>query len=68
MYGTIEHLAMDKGYGFIKVEEYEKNLFFHAKDLVKVSFDDLVKGDKVFIEEVIEGPKGFSARGISIKN
>ena len=55
-----------KGFGFIKCEQYEKNLFFHVKDLVATSFEDLQKGDEVSIEDVIETPKGFAAKGVRL--
>lgn len=67
MEGTIEHLASEeKGFGFIKCEEYDKNIFFHAKDLIKVSFSVLQRGDKVFVEEVEATPKGYAAKGIKL--
>ena len=51
---------MDKGYGFIKSDEMEKDVFFHAKELVGVMFDELNEGDAVTFE-VAEGPKGLNA-------
>ena len=51
---------MDKGYGFIASPEMEKDLFFHAKELVGVMFDELTEGDAVTFE-VAEGPKGMNA-------
>ncbi len=65
--GIVEHLT-EKGYGFIKCEEYDKNIFFHAKDLVKVSYETLRKGDVVLIDEVEATPKGYAAKGIKIYN
>ncbi len=59
MTGTIQR-KMDKGYGFIKSDEMEKDLFFHAKELVGVMFDELNEGDAVTFE-VAEGPKGANA-------
>lgn len=61
--GTIARL-MDKGYGFIKCEGMEKDLFFHSKDLEGVEFDSLKEGEKVTFE-VAEGPKGLNA--VSVK-
>ena len=57
--GTIARLT-DKGFGFIKVEGQEKDLFFHSNELVNVKFDELREGDKVTFE-VGEGPKGPNA-------
>lgn len=67
MKGTIEHLSEEaKGYGFIKLEDYEKKVFFHAKDLKGVSFNELRKGDAVIADGVEDGPKGQAAYGVSL--
>ena len=54
--GVIARLT-DKGFGFIKVEGMEKDLFFHSNDLIDVKFEDLREGDKVSFE-IGESPKG----------
>lgn len=61
--GTIARLT-DKGFGFITVPGQEKDLFFHSKELVGVSFDDLREGDKMTFE-VGESPKGPNAIQVS---
>lgn len=61
--GTIARLT-DKGFGFIKVEGREKDLFFHSNELVGVTFDALREGDKVTFE-VAESPKGPNAVKVS---
>ena len=61
--GTIARVT-DKGFGFIKVEGMEKDLFFHMNELVNVKFDDLREGDKVTFE-VGQSPKGPNATKIS---
>lgn len=61
--GTIAGLT-DKGFGFIKRDGVEKDLFFHSNELVNVRFDDLQVGDKVSFE-VGEGPKGPNAIKVS---
>lgn len=61
--GTIAK-KMDKGFGFIKIEGEEKDLFFHATELQGVGFDDLSEGDAVEFE-VVEGEKGLSATNVS---
>jgi CspA family cold shock protein len=53
----------DEGYGFIKPEEGEKDVFFHASSLTEVAFDDLNEGDVVTFD-VEEGPKGPSATNV----
>ncbi len=53
----------DEGYGFIKPEEGEKDVFFHASSVVDVTFDDLKEGDAVTFD-VEEGPKGPAATNV----
>ncbi len=50
----------DKGFGFIAVDGQEKDLFFHSKSLVDVTFDELQEGDKVTFD-VEDSPKGPNA-------
>lgn len=59
MNGTIKKLT-DKGFGFIAVEGQEKDLFFHGKSLVGVTFAELHEGDAVSFETE-ESPKGMNA-------
>jgi cold shock protein len=59
MKGTIKTLT-DRGFGFIAREGETKDLFFHAKSLNGVAFDQLKVGDVVMFD-VEEGPKGPSA-------
>ncbi len=61
--GTVAGLT-DKGFGFIKRDGVEKDLFFHSNELVNVAFDDLQVGDKLSFE-VGEGPKGPNAIKVS---
>ena len=61
--GTIAALT-DKGFGFIKIEGQEKDLFFHSNELIDVRFDDLREGDKVTFE-VADSPKGKNAIKVS---
>ena len=59
MQGTIKKLT-DKNFGFITQEGEEKDLFFHANELVDVDFSQLSEGDAVTFE-VADTPKGPSA-------
>ena len=61
--GIIARLT-DKGFGFIKRDGQERDLFFHSNELVGVSFDELREGDKLSFE-VAESPKGPNAVKIS---
>jgi len=62
MKGTIKKKT-DRGFGFISREGEAKDLFFHSKDLVGVTFDELREGDEVTFE-VVEGDKGPSAKNV----
>lgn len=53
----------EEGYGFIKPEDGEKDVFFHASALVNIAFDDLKEGDVVTFE-IVMGPKGQAAANI----
>ncbi|MBI5004007.1 cold shock domain-containing protein [Candidatus Kaiserbacteria bacterium] len=61
--GIIARLT-DKGFGFIKIEGQEKDLFFHSNELVNARFDELREGDNVSFE-VGESPKGPNAVKVS---
>jgi CspA family cold shock protein len=63
MEGTIKTLT-DRGFGFIKVEGEEKDLFFHRNELKGVTFEELKEGDKVSFEKA-DSPKGQNAVNIS---
>ena len=59
MTGTIKTLT-DRGFGFIKVEGQEKDLFFHSNSLVGVQYNELREGDAVSFETE-NSPKGMNA-------
>jgi CspA family cold shock protein len=59
MQGTIKKLT-DKNFGFISQEGSDKDLFFHANELVDVEFSALQEGDAVTFE-VSDTPKGPAA-------
>lgn len=59
MTGTIARLT-DRGFGFIKPEQGDKDVFFHARSLVEIMYDDLREGEAVTFD-LEEGPKGPAA-------
>lgn len=61
MKGTIARLT-DRGFGFITPAEGEtdKDLFFHARSLEGIEYDELKEGETVSYE-VEEGEKGLAA-------
>lgn len=64
MNGTIK-TKTDRGFGFISREGETKDLFFHSKDLVGVTFDALQVGAAVTFD-VVEGEKGLSAKNVKL--
>jgi CspA family cold shock protein len=62
--GTIARTVDDRGFGFITPEDGSKDVFFHARSLVDVEFDDLKEGDKVTFD-LENGPKGPAAANVA---
>lgn len=62
--GTIARLT-DKGFGFIKPDDSDQDLFFHANELKDVEFNDLKEGQEVTFQ-VAEGPKGPNAVEVAL--
>lgn len=62
MNGTVK-TKTDRGFGFISREGEVKDLFFHSKDLVGVTYDELQVGDAVTFE-VVTGEKGPAAKNV----
>jgi len=61
--GIIARLT-PKGFGFIKREGQEKDLFFHSNELKNVAYDQLREGDKVTFD-VADSPKGPNAVNVN---
>lgn len=52
----------DRGFGFIKIEGREKDLFFHSGELMApLRFDELREGDALSFEIDETGEKGAKA-------
>jgi len=62
MTGTIVR-KKPNGFGFIKPDNGDKDVFFHAQALVDVAFDDIQEGERVSFD-VEQGPKGPAAANI----
>ncbi len=50
----------DKGFGFIKIEGQDKDLFFHSNSLTGITFDELHEGENVTFDTE-DTPKGRNA-------
>lgn len=55
----------DRGFGFISRDGETKDLFFHSKDLVDVTFDEIQVGATVSFD-VVDGEKGPSAKNVKL--
>jgi len=64
MNGTIKKKVEDRGFGFITREGESKDLFFHSKNVVGTTFEELREGDAV-IFEVVQGDKGPAAENVT---
>ncbi len=62
MTGKIARVT-DRGFGFITPDDGQKDVFFHAKDLVGAEFNDLREGDMVSFD-IVQGPKGPAASNV----
>ena len=62
--GTIKKLVEDRGFGFIAIEGEAKEIFFHAKDLQDITFEELKEGDTLSFE-VVDGQKGPQAQNVT---
>lgn len=62
MRGTIIR-KREEGYGFIKPENGDKDVFFHASAMQDPSFDEIAENDIVTFD-LEEGPKGPAAANV----
>jgi len=62
--GTIIKIT-DKGFGFIKPDGEDKDLFFHAREVNDMMFNSLKEGQRVTFETA-EGPKGPNAANVTV--
>ena len=63
--GKIKKKVEDRGFGFISREGENKDLFFHSKDVVGTTFEELAEGDKVTFD-IVDGPKGPAAQNVKL--
>ena len=63
--GTVKWFSDDKGYGFIKPDEGDKDLFVHHTAIAGGGFKSLAEGAKVEYE-LGEGQKGPQATNVRV--
>ncbi len=64
--GVVKKLVPDRGFGFIRPEGNQTDLFFHATAVQGVSFEDLREGQGVEFE-VERDPRRGSDRAVNIR-
>lgn len=64
--GVIKKLT-EKGFGFISSEGQNKDIFFHAKSLIGVPFNELKEGTAVTFD-IEESPKGPNAVNVRVQD
>ena len=64
MKGTVKWYSDQKGFGFIKPDEGDKDLFFHRTN-IKTPNQSIAEGQRVEFE-VTKGPKGPEATEINL--
>lgn len=65
MEGIIKNVN-NKGFGFIQLEGYQKDIFFHISEFRGSDFAELKQGDQVSVEEVGTSQKGYVAKGVKL--
>lgn len=64
--GKVVYVVPEKGYGFIQCDDYQANLFFHARNLRNVRIEMLRKGDLVTFDGVVESERGLSCNNVKV--
>ena len=59
--------TLREGYGFIKIDNEDKDAFFHLSELLSGTFKDLEVGQRCSFE-VVETPKGLKAVRVDPKD
>ncbi len=60
-YGKVKWFDAEKGYGFIKPEDGDKDVFVHRNNVENLDFDQGLEDNEEVEFEVEETPKGLSA-------
>jgi CspA family cold shock protein len=61
--GKVKWFNSKKGYGFIKLDDGDKDIFVHYTSIKGDGFKSLAEGEEVQFE-LTEGPKGLQAQNV----
>lgn len=62
--GKVKWFSNAKGYGFIRTDGLDKDIFVHYSSIKIEGYKSLAEGDEVEFE-LIEGPKGPKAENVN---
>ena len=62
--GKVKWFDNAKGFGFIRCDGYEKDIFVHYSNIVADGFRTLAEGDSVSFD-LVESPKGLKAENVT---
>jgi len=62
--GTVKWFDNAKGFGFIRAEGHEADIFVHYSNIAAEGFRTLSEGDTVTFD-LVEGPKGLKAENVA---
>lgn len=65
MQGSVSWFNNAKGYGFLKREDGEKDVFVHYSAITAKGYKSLNEGDQVEFE-IVEGNKGLQAANVIV--
>lgn len=63
--GTVSWFNYKKGYGFIKSDETDKDIFLHHSEFIKHS--DYIHEDSTVVFDIVPGEKGPKALNVKLK-
>ena len=65
--GKVKWFNSKKGFGFIRKEDSEQDIFVHYTSIMGEGYKALQEGEDVQFE-LVEGPKGLLAQNVSKRN
>lgn len=63
--GKVSWFNNAKGFGFLRTEGYEEDIFVHFSQIKMDGYKTLKAGQAVQFEKIVEGRKGKQAEGVS---
>lgn len=63
--GKVKWFKSDKGYGFITMEEHDKDIFVHFSSINAEGFKTLQEGQTVEFD-IVEGDRGPQATNVTV--